>query len=160
MVFIFFLFGSCAEKTGIPYNDAIILPQKDMVANLDSLINKTGNDMEAIEKFRNRLVEKANTGLHSSMNLKEFHGNTSFRDAGIDYFNYAIEFFGSTPDIDSMLYKLKSKEPFKAADSNRIEATRSALERFVELETILLDEQQKFLKEFNVQAYQIPEKLE
>ncbi len=144
-----FLLFSCTRETAIDYNDTIIKPQLEIVAQMDSIFNPTIS-YENIQKHRQQLVKIAEHGLEETQSLEAFQGNESFKDAAVNYFSYLKKYFGETPGMDSILYKFNSPERLETLSDGVYEQTKQSFNAFLELENKLLTEQQKFAVEFNL----------
>lgn len=152
--FLFFGIFSCVQKpSGTAYNDAIINPQKEIAQALSEIFTKEA-DFASIEKSRNAMVESAKKGLNRVDSMQDFEGNTAFKDAAKEYYQYVNQYFSTTPNIDSILYNLNSPERMKEADSKIYDLVQSDLKYYLNLETNLLNKQQEFLKEFQIQQAQ------
>lgn len=143
-----FLF-SCTGKTAIEYNDAIIKPELEIVARMDSIFQPEIT-YESLQKHRQELVKSAEQGLATSQALEDFQGNESFKNAAIQYYSYAQSYFGNTPGIDSILYKFNSPDRLEFLPEALFKQTQESFQNFLELENTLLAEQQKFAVEFNL----------
>ncbi len=143
-----FLF-SCTGETAIEYNDTIIKPQLEIVAQMDSIFNPEIT-YENIQKHRQQLVKTAERGWQETQSLETYQGNESFKKSAVDYFKYVKTYFGETPGIDSILYKFNSPERLESLSDGVYNQTKQSFNEFLELENKLLAEQQRFAVEFNL----------
>lgn len=141
-------------KTAVGYNDTIIEPQLEVVEKMDSIFSNPDISYSSIQKFRTEMVESAKKGLEESKKLDAFKGNDSFKNAAVTYFSFVQSYFSSTDEIDSILYKFNSDSRIETLSDEQYDNAQTKFEQYLELEDNLLEEQQKFAKEFQVKLDQ------
>ncbi len=147
---ISFLLFSCNGSTATSYNDIIIEPQLEVIEILDSIYAGSEVSVENIKKHREKLVLNTDKALGNIRNLKDYKGNTSFKEAAIKYFSHLSFHYKKTKNIDSLIYFFNSEERIgnmKEEDYNFMERE---LNKYLELEKTLLNEQKMFAEKFNM----------
>ena len=125
------------------YNDLLIESQTKIAKNLDSIFNHRDIQLNTIKKHRKSIVENAEKGIEISYQSEAFDGDSAYRDAAKKYYFFAAEFFDDD-ELDSSFYYLNNSEKLIEIDSSALERTLKNLDKYVELEEQLLNEQQKF----------------
>lgn len=143
-----FLLISC-EQSAVNYNDTLIKPQIEISAYLDSIFTPN-TSYEEIQNYREKLVQSAEKGLTETRNLKDFKGNSQFKESGQKYYSFVSNYFSSTLEIDSILYRFNSPERLESISQERMNQVRKNFHQFLELENTFLEEQQKFGEEFKI----------
>lgn len=149
LLLVVICFFSCTGKTAIGYNDTIIKPQLEVVALLDSMFTKEVS-YPNIQKYRESLIGVSDRALTQIKKLEDYKGNTSFRMAGIKYFTFVSNYFLTTPNVDSLIYNSNSPERFETIPEDVFKKLQADFNHFLVLEKELLDEQQKFANEFQI----------
>lgn len=148
LLFLFSLF-SCTRENPVAYNDMLIGPQIKMVAYLDSIVSNPNNTWEEISSYRKGLAANALKGKQISDSLNAFKENDSYRRAAAVYYEYNLDLFDEN-ELDSLFLKLNQTGPIKTEDSINLENLKQRLQKYVEVETELLNEQKTFLEKFKI----------
>lgn len=150
--FIVFLFLiSCnVGNDPIKYNDTIINPQLEVITKLDYIYEGPEVSVEDIKKHREELLKDVEKGLKDVKELKDFKGNTAFKDAAMKYFSHVNYFYGKTKNIDSLIYYINSEERAENMKDEDFDFMDKETAKYLELENNLLTEQKKFAQQFNM----------
>lgn len=148
--FFAFLLFSCNFENSVSYNDTIIKPQLEVITKLDSIYAGPEVSIENIRKHREELVADINSAMKEIRNLKDFKGNTSFREAAMKYFSHLNFLYEKTNNIDSLIYKFNSQQRVDNMNEKDYDFMQRELNKYLELENTLLDEQKKFAQQFNM----------
>lgn len=142
---------SCNGNTATGYNDTIIKPQLEAITKLDSIYAGPEVSVEKIKQHREELVSIVNKTITDIKKSEDFKGNKSFREAALKYFSHLNFVYNKTLNIDSLIYKSNSEERAQTMSEKDYNFMVKESQKYVELETQLLDEQKKFAKQFNIQ---------
>lgn len=146
---LFSLFFYSCGPSALQYNDKLIGPQREIAAHLDTIFNPNSS-YSTIQQQRLELVRQAEATLSSIRNLPDFKENSSYKQAAVKYYSFVANYFDSTLDIDSLLYKYSSKDRIPTINEIQFQQTNKNFQHFQELENELKKEQEKFAKEFGL----------
>lgn len=147
----FVLLISCnTGNNPINYNDTIINPQLEIITKLDSIYEGPEVSLGDIKKHREELLKDVEKGMKDVRDLKDFKGNTAFRDAAMKYFSHINFFYGKTKNIDSLIYYINSEERAQNMKQEDFDFMDKETAKYLELENNLLAEQKKFAEQFNM----------
>lgn len=149
-IFALILFSCNAFESPISYNDTIIKPQLEVVEKLDSIYAGEETSIETIKKHRLELVIKVEEAMADVKDLKDFKGNTAFKEAGLKYLAHLNLIYNKTQNIDSLIYQFNSDERVEQMSDKDYNFMEAELNKYLELENALLDEQKKFAQQFNM----------
>lgn len=144
------LLVSCTGKTAIGYNDTIIKPQLEIVSEMDTIFASPETSVEVINKNREEMVQIAGKSLEEIKKLEGFKGNSAFKNSAVRYFSFVKNYFSATENLDSIIYKFNSEKRIQSLSEAEYNETQQKFNEYLVLEQELLDEQQKFAKEFSI----------
>src|SRR5690606_11492605 len=140
-IMVFTLFSCNSFDSAISYNDTIIEPQLNIITQIDSIYSDSEISVENIKKHRLELVSETEKAINEVRNLKDFKGNTSFRESAMKYFSHLNFLYNKTPNIDSLIYNLNSDERVINMSDKDYDFMEKELNKYLELENELLNEQ-------------------
>lgn len=147
----FLILISCSiGNDPIKYNDTIINPQLEVITKLDYIYEGPEVSVEDIKKHREELLKDVEKGMTDIRNLKDFKGNTTFKNAAMKYFSHVNYFYGKTKNIDSLIYFINSEERAENMKEEDFDFMDKETAKYLELENNLLAEQKKFAQQFNM----------
>lgn len=150
LISFLFLVSCNVGNDPVKYNDTIINPQLEIITKLDYIYEGPEVSVEDIKKQREGLLQDVEKGLKDVKELKDFKGNTAFKDAAMKYFSHVNYFYGKTKNIDSLIYYINSEERAEQMDPKDFDFMDKETAKYLELESNLLAEQKKFAQQFNM----------
>ncbi len=96
------------------------------------------------------MVSKVEEAMADVKDLKDFKGNTTFKEAGLKYLAHLNLIYNKTQNIDSLIYQFNSDERVEQMSDKDYNFMEAELNKYLELENALLDEQKKFAQQFNM----------
>jgi len=154
LIFSVFVLG-CNKENPIDYNDKIIFPQIRISAYIDSIFTQNAAYTDIVQ-YRQEIIKNAEQGLEQTRILGDFKGSETYKNTGIEYYSYVKKLFSETADLDSLMFIYNSKERIDQLDEKTKKQMSRDFEYYNNLESRLLDEQQRFIKEFNVHVRHQP----
>lgn len=145
-----FLVSCNIGNNSISYNDTIIKPQLQVITKLDSIYAGPEVSVENIKKHREELLKDVEDAMNEIRELKDFKGNTAFKEASMKYFSHVNFLYGKTKNIDSLIYNINSEERTANMKAGDFEFMDRETQKYLELENALLEEQKKFAQQFNM----------
>lgn len=142
------------DNNAVLYNDNLIEEQLKAVSLIDSLYEKPDRPIAEIKNFREQLAQISEISYEKVSVIGDFKGNTGFRDAVKDYFNYLRKFYKDQPKLDTLIYMTNSKERLDSLPKDDYFYFEKEYLRYLQLEEKVQQEQLKFIQQFNIDLTQ------
>ncbi|MDD3458595.1 MAG: hypothetical protein PHO74_03890 [Weeksellaceae bacterium] len=143
--------SSCGE-TASQYNDALIRPQLQIEAYIDTIF-KEHTSYKQIGELRKKLIEQAELGLTEAIKSEDYKGNGELKNVAAKYYSYTVSYFDNE-ELDSIFYLLNTEERLKKIDSSHLVLIQKELNNYLKINDELLDAQNNFAKEFGLNLTQ------